>query len=178
MNKIYNNAVELCADYGGTFWTFGRSLYEGVGCGPWSQLVLTEDRSLYYEDKGANDPDCLIDPDIIGIKIGSIVEGSDVEIGPELIRFPFSSGDLWETVEDINKQASFYWERDNTNDYLIKKGDKEYYFNDYEIKGLPKKLKAMFEKWNQEDGELEEDDSVELSKGITLTRIDKSDYIY
>jgi hypothetical protein len=176
--KVYKNAVELCADYDGTLYGLGRSLYKNVACGPWTRLVLNEDRTVYYENKAANDPDLLTNPDIIGIEIGSIVEGSDVEIGPEFLKFPFSKDDFWQTVENINNEADFYWKRDNTNDYLIKKGNKEYYFSDDEIKGLPKSLKNLFEKWNCEDSDLEEGESREIFKGVVLTRIDKSDFIY
>ena len=173
----YKNAVELCADFGGNFASFGRAVYKGTDCGPWCNLILTGGRSMSYEVKGAEDPSCLVDADIIGVEVGSIVEGSDAEVGPEFLKFPFTSEEFWGTVEDISNQVSFYWDRDNTRDYIIEKGDKEYYFNDYEMSGLPKKLESLFEKWDREDGYLDEDGSIELAEGITLTRINKSDFI-
>jgi hypothetical protein len=59
---------------------------------------------------------------VIGFEIGSIVEGSDVEIGPKLLRFPLSSDDYDAAVKAINDEATFYWKRDNTDLYFITDG--------------------------------------------------------
>lgn len=55
----------------------------------------------------------------IGIAIGSIVEGSDVEVGPEYLAFPFTDEQLDEVVKGINDEGSFYWERDNSRWYVL-----------------------------------------------------------
>jgi len=68
--------------------------------------------SVYYEDEmawegGDWENHCT------GIKIGSIVEGSDVCVDPWVLLFPFTSDDLDEAVQSINTEADFYWKRDN-----------------------------------------------------------------
>ena len=65
--------------------------------------------SVYYEDESASRPIA----NCIGVKVGSIVEGSDVEIGPEEMLFPFDSSDFWKMVENINEEACFYWKERN-----------------------------------------------------------------
>lgn len=55
----------------------------------------------YYED--SIDPETL--GKVIGIRVGSIVEGSDMEVGPE----DFMMDTFWEGVALINKEAVFYW---------------------------------------------------------------------
>jgi hypothetical protein len=111
--KTYKNATQLCAEYGGTLHSFGRSIYKGVDCGPWTRLVVTENRYCHYEDEGANLPENLIDRDIRGVEFGSIVEGSDVEIGPVFLKFPFTSEKMWKVLAEIDDEAKFYWHRDN-----------------------------------------------------------------
>ena len=112
----------------------GRCLYKYVDCGPWTVFLVhgieaTDDRpwvpdGVYYEDKEAGDYiyHCY------GIKVGSIVEGSDVEVGPFEMVFPFSMEKFWKAVDEINEEAKFYWERDNSQWFLVisPKG-KEYY---------------------------------------------------
>lgn len=71
---------------------------------------------FYYGDETSmarwTDP-CL------GIEIGSIVEGSDVEIEPQTLLFPFTSDDLEGVLESINDEAEFYWKRDNTTYFKL-----------------------------------------------------------
>lgn len=182
--KTYNNAKELCADdYDNNFWRFGRSLYKYTDCGPWSRLVLTEDRNVYYESKGADDPTLLDDPDIIGIEIGSIVEGSDVEIGPEFLKFPFTEKELWDTVEQINEEASFYWKRDNEDDFLIEVDGNEYYITvGWGIEfpeGLPENVKTFFEENYDEISNMDDlSGTTWVEDGYTITKLDKSDFIF
>jgi hypothetical protein len=180
--KTYKNATELCNDHGAdNFWRFGRTLYKYTDCGPWTRLVLTEDRSIYYGAKGADDPSLLLDDDIIGIEIGSIVEGSEVEIGPILLRFPFTSNKLYAMVKEINDEASFYWKRDNEDEFILTSGGIEYYItsgwgNEYP-KDMPAELIEKFERWQATDHGAFEGGSVEF-EGLTIEHIDKSDFTF
>ena len=174
--KIYNNAKELCEDYDGNFWRFGRSLYKYTPCGPWCRLFLADGRVIYYEDKGADDP-ALLENDATGIEIGSIVEGSDVEVGPVFLEFPFTNEYLWDAVEEINEEADFYWKRDNEDDYLIELNNKEFYVSagwgfEYS-EDTPEDVRTFFEeKWDEWE-ELDEGKSREISS-MKVTKIDKS----
>ena len=180
--KTYKNATELCnAHDADNFWRFGRSLYKYTDCGPWTRLVLTEDRYAHYEDKGSDDPSLLLDDDIIGIEIGSIVEGSDVEIGPIFLRFPFTSDELDVTVRGINDEASFYWKRDNEEDFVLTSDGVDYYVtsgwgNDFG-RHTPDDVAEKFTAWQVTDAHLKEDETVEFD-GLTIHRMDKSDLIF
>ena len=48
-----------------------------------------------------------------GITIGSIVEGSDAEVMPSTLYFPFSESDLDATVQDIEDEADRLWHEAN-----------------------------------------------------------------
>ena len=80
---------------------------------------------IYYESKEIND---LNPDDIVGIKIGSIVEGSDVEIDPATLMFPFDPEEVSRVIEEINDEASFYWKRDNHRHYFVTSPKGKTYF--------------------------------------------------
>lgn len=50
----------------------------------------------------------------IGITFGSIVEGSEANSGPFVHMFPFDMNLFDRDVEFMEKETSFYWERDNS----------------------------------------------------------------
>lgn len=132
---------------------FGRSLYKGVSCGPWISYIMKNGKDVYYGDA----PDKLTG--CIGVKVGSIVEGSDVEIDPEELIFPFTDKDFWNKVDEVNKQASFYWERDNTDNFQILKGKKVIGFvtwTEFDDKPkwegeVPKDIQEKWVKWYTKD---------------------------
>lgn len=105
----------------------GRSIYKDVDCGPWIAFVTWEFvydeqknrecyREVYYEDAletwfemGA----------VKSIKVGSIVEGSDVEIGPyEVDVRPVDTlmERFWSAVECVNTEACDEWEIANSEE--------------------------------------------------------------
>lgn len=114
-----------------TPWQYGRALYKYTGCGPWVTFVTPKSRDgrgrVYYEDGQASEDKDEQDwwSSCTGIEIGSIVEGSDVEVGPEYLAFPFTEDDLDRTVKGIDDEASFYWERDNSTYYTVCNKDGE-----------------------------------------------------
>lgn len=65
---------------------------------------------VYYEDKAATSdiPDC------VGVKIGTIVEGSDACPDSVTLLFPFTKEDLDKTVQELNAEASAMWEEANS----------------------------------------------------------------
>ena len=95
-------------------------------------------REVYYESDEANTlTEC------VGIKMGSIVEGSEAYVDRDPLMFPFTGKEFDDYVKSINDEASFYWERDNLDHYVVRQGDKEYYVTSgwgEELK-LPKKLR-------------------------------------
>lgn len=46
---------------------------------------------------------------VFGVKIGTIVEGSDAEIGPQELRFPFTEWDIDMAVDEIEGEAHYIW---------------------------------------------------------------------
>jgi hypothetical protein len=55
----------------------------------------------------------VMKPHAGGVRLGSIVEGSDAEVMPEELMFPFSEADLEQAIENIEAEADFLWHRDN-----------------------------------------------------------------
>jgi hypothetical protein len=113
--KTYSNLLELLKDYEAeTPFHFGRSLYKYTECGPWTSFLLFQNKDLYYEDEDARkDPKDL---PCIGVKIGSIVEGSDYEVPPRVLLFPFTDDALNAAVRGVNEEACEAWEEANCED--------------------------------------------------------------
>lgn len=69
-----------------------------------------------------------VDPELcVGIKFGSIVEGSDAYSGPFEHFFPFDTEDFESDEEYMEKETSFYWERDNSQWYEVVVNGNNYY---------------------------------------------------
>lgn len=72
--------------------------------------------AVYYDDDRANLPPRDMEAQVgrcVGVRVGSIVEGSDVAIGPYELFFPFSTEQWDRLVQQIHREASYYWRRDN-----------------------------------------------------------------
>jgi hypothetical protein len=97
-------------------------------------LIVVERRhpetfnEVYYEDLRRGDPPPRVDNEnCAGIKIGSIVEGSEVCYGPDTFMFPFEAEKFDRSVENMKAETSFYWVRDNSTWYVVRVRDREYY---------------------------------------------------
>jgi hypothetical protein len=98
----------------------GRSLYKYTDCGPWASFSLPgKADSIYYGDDKARKGWRKWARRCSGINIGSIVEGSDVNVGPTHLSFPFTKDEFWAAVKAINDEAAFYWKRDNSRNYAL-----------------------------------------------------------
>lgn len=96
-----------------TFASFGRCVYKYTDCGPWIVAVLRNGKEVGYTDPAA---DTLgMNTDVRAIKVGSIVEGSDAEIGPYEVT---EAEDFWPTVERVNREASDAWDEADKNGEL------------------------------------------------------------
>lgn len=65
----------------------------------------------------------------VGIQFGSIVEGSDANSGPFDHMFPFNSMDFSLDEKTMERETSFYWERDNSQWYCVRTPRTEYYLH-------------------------------------------------
>ena len=118
-------------------WYIYRCAYKYTDCGPSIGFLIrgvpadhkcrqgaswrkgTDDVWLYCDSLG--DLGTFADMEqagfeIVGVSLSSIVEGSDVEIdGVQFVAGEDSPtmDDWYKALDDINKEASFYWERDN-----------------------------------------------------------------
>lgn len=128
MSKTINNLQEFldwrgCGD---NPYEWARAFYKYTDCGPWVRFLMRNAEgntySIYYEDR-----DTKLDPALcVGIKFGSIVEGSDVESGPFTHKFPFESDAFNKDVAHMEAETSFYWERDNASWYTVRTEDDEW----------------------------------------------------
>lgn len=61
-----------------------------------------------------------VDPEeITGFTIQSIVEGSEVTVDSNLFEFPVIEAEVDQWMKDMDEITSFYWERDNSENYRL-----------------------------------------------------------
>ena len=95
MNKIIDTLEELLEEIGAEDIEDAKKvIYDKTECGAWIDLD-DEER----------------------VVIGSIVEGSDSEVGPFELTFPFLIGTFWEQVEEINDEACAIFDMENSEDW-------------------------------------------------------------
>jgi hypothetical protein len=101
-------------------------------------------------------------PPFIGFTIQSIVEGSDTEVNSDEFMVPTDCEYVDNWVEEMEKQVTYYWERDNYSHFLlVSPTGKEYYIDYsgsvYRISpdGLDSRVKSRLKSWLKEhdDGE-------------------------
>ncbi len=132
-------------------------------------------REVYYESDEANTlTECA------GVKMGSIVEGSEAYVDRDPLMFPFTGKKFDNYVKSINDEASFYWERDNLDHYVVRQGDKEYCVTSgwgEELK-LPKKLREAVTAFLQ-NNELEEGHTITIpSTKIEIEKLSTDGWSY
>lgn len=112
---IVNNLQEFLADRGfDDPFVWSRCFYKYNDIGPWVVFLLRDGITVYYEDRTPFDiANC------VGIKVGSIVEGSDVSGTPFTMWFPFDTDKFEERYDVLDAECCFYWDRDNSNWYCV-----------------------------------------------------------
>jgi len=135
--------------------------------------------SVYYEDKAANEdiPNC------IGIKVGSIVEGSEADVDREPLYFPFTGDEFDKLVKGIDDEAGFYWKRDNLDTFIVESKSGTHWFDYGWGEPLPKDMPCSLRKKVEafladvDPCSLDEETPIPDTKA-TIVRVDKSDFIY
>ena len=138
--------------------------------------VPASTKDFYYENREEFDQ-----AKCVGLRIGSIVEGSEVEVSPVTLEFPFSEEELDQAVKGIDEEASFYWERDNSKWYCLKSPDGEQFsFRETwgEVKWdvvPPDDVRAAAEKWSLDGGRWQKEDP--KSPGMSFATCDEGEWI-
>lgn len=99
-----------------TPWLAGRSLYKYTDCGPSLGFLVPgfKDRGfIHYEDKEARLENQPWWSDCIGVQVSSIVEGSDAEVMPVTLTWPFTEEQFDNVVKDVNSEACRLWDEAN-----------------------------------------------------------------
>lgn len=95
------------------FAQLGRAMYK-YGCGVWTVAILTNGQEVYYDDAAARN--ITARTKLRGIQIGSIVEGSDAEVGPYLAK---SAKQLDELHDRVCEEVEELWNEANMDDEEI-----------------------------------------------------------
>lgn len=111
--------------YDGTLYSFGHIIYKETVRGPWVTFILSDGSDVYYETEAAKVTLEELEArglSVVGLNIGSSVEGSDVEIGPYNLEIDdeFTTGAFWRVIDSVDDDAKFYWKRDNAAYYSLR----------------------------------------------------------
>lgn len=115
-----------------------------------TQEIPVETKESYY----TSDKEIVTNKNCVGIKFGSIVEGSESYAGPYLHLFPFDLNDFEKNIEEMDKVTSFYWERDNSTWFQVQ-NDKD-----------PQKQFFLHETWGEIKWDTNKPRSPKLKKAI------------
>lgn len=106
----------------------GEHLEHHVDCAADSECCACNGTGVHSKWAPSGKPLPVVDNEnCTGIKIGSIVEGSEVESGPFTHMFPFDMEMFNRDVAYMEGETSFYWERDNSQWYRVAVREKEYF---------------------------------------------------
>ena len=89
---MINNINDLAEYFYTTVDGIEKEIYKNTNCGAWIKIL---------DD---------------GIKIGSIVEGSDAETQTHTLKFPFSVDCFDNAIQDIEKEADILWKEANESE--------------------------------------------------------------
>jgi len=107
--------IELLSDYD-SLHSFYRAVYKGsIG----HSIGFRIGGEWEYGDSLPREPLSEVEEPVDAISVSSIVEGSDVEIDGNVLEGDFTKEDFWELCDDVAKQVEFYWERDNSDWYIV-----------------------------------------------------------
>jgi len=112
----FDSIVALVKNIAENAWKFYRALYKGTACGPMVGFRI-DGEWVYGQDLPDKTP--IEKLDLSGVRVSSIVEGSDVEIDGKIFDAPFKPDEFWKAVKAVNDEASFYWVRDNSVWYHV-----------------------------------------------------------
>lgn len=123
-SKIFYTLREVLNAYSAnTISEFARNIYKYTDCGA-NVSFLTPNGAIHKKyvcasdlAKGGDEADTkdLIDK-CIGIRFGSIVEGSDAEVLGDLITFPTSQSEVAESLKYVEGEAKSLWEEANSEE--------------------------------------------------------------
>ena len=92
---MINNLSDLFAHVGvDNFESLEKAIYKGTECGAWLATIGDE-----------------VSPEgVEGVKVGSIVEGSDACAETRELEFPFESKEFWDACQAVDDEASALWD--------------------------------------------------------------------
>ena len=87
-----------------------RNTYKYTDCGAWVQ-EKTEDRVDYESPHIEEFNDAPTCKHLIGLAVGSIVEGVDYDCDPVTVTYPFELDEFWKALKAVEDQANEIWKR-------------------------------------------------------------------
>jgi len=113
IEECHPTIKSLVRGFGETYYSFYRAVYKATDCGPviGFYLSLNSTQKWFYGDELYNIS--LEHYPASAVSISSIVEGSDAEVSPIILDGSFSEDDFWETLEEVNQEATELWHEAN-----------------------------------------------------------------
>ena len=104
MTKIeyYENIGNLLRDHGtDKLTTFAKGIYDDTDCGVWVSFITVDDEIHAGDLDKTQDTLAWALRHVVGVRVGTIVEGSDAEYSGEALMFPcFGSEEFENAIAD------------------------------------------------------------------------------
>ena len=100
---------------------YAKEAYDRTSCGVWTSFVLSDGEAIPSHDLDkTQDTVVWATGHVVGIKHGTIVEGSDAEFQADVLYFPFSDKELAGAWEYLEAQSEVAWDFANENTFISK----------------------------------------------------------
>lgn len=109
-------------------WEYSKNKNKIIITGSYTLPGLISD--VYYEDDTAKVCTETMADKVIGIKVGSIIEGADYDATPFELYFPFDSDGFNSCMEELESEVDLEWHKNNTTYFSLTNrvtGEKAYF---------------------------------------------------
>lgn len=87
-------------------------------------------REVYYESDSASTDTLKLADKVIGIRVGSIIEGADYDATPFELYFPFEADEFERNFDELDSEVDEEWKKNNTTYFKITRvsDEEEFYY--------------------------------------------------
>ncbi len=123
---MFEEYVDLVSDYAEkhtTTWEYDYSKNHMLLVITGTHEIPATEREVYYDSKEARSDTLKLADKVIGIRVGSIIEGADYDAEPFELLFPFDSDSFGTKLDELGEEVNAEWRKVNCTYYSVRRAD-------------------------------------------------------